>query len=350
VLDCFTHGKGASSPVFTGFYGEPQPDGRPRVVLLENPGAPESFIEVLYGLLDELGGVVRLVFDSMTGMQELWGGEKALGRFYSHSCPRLYELDTIAYWILEKEAHTQQLKAKISQVAQVVIELSIKRGRTSLTVIKADEREVEDLQKPLAYWSKDDRIGFVDRKRASGDLNLGQRVKELRLKNNFSQTDLAKQIGVTPSTISQVESNLIYPSLPALLKMAEVMRVGPGSFFHDETRRGWAKYGPGDYSEMNPANLPSESGWAVRLAPVDFEGRAEPCLLEIRPGAQAAGHFFVHKGEEIGCLLEGSLEMEIDSEIVHIQPGDVIHCTYESPTAWRNIGDEPARLLWFMVR
>ena len=46
-------------------------------------------------------------------------------RFYAHSCPRLYELNTIAYWILEKKAHSTRLRAQINQIAQVAIDLSV---------------------------------------------------------------------------------------------------------------------------------------------------------------------------------------------------------------------------------
>jgi len=44
------------------------------------------------------------------GMQKIWGGEDAILKFYSHSCPRLYELNTIAYWIMEKKAHSSEPK------------------------------------------------------------------------------------------------------------------------------------------------------------------------------------------------------------------------------------------------
>ena len=59
------------------------------------------------------------------------------------------------------------------------------------------------------------------------EIDLGLRLKEFRLRRGLSQTELAKLVGVTPSTISQVESNLIYPSLPALMKMAEALVGGP---------------------------------------------------------------------------------------------------------------------------
>lgn len=103
ILDCFTHGKGAGSPVFLNFYKDNKDRIGSRLVCVDDPRRPDRVMDVLYGTHATLQGDVRFVFESLTGMQELWGGEEPLLNFYSHSCPRLYELNTVAYWILEKK-------------------------------------------------------------------------------------------------------------------------------------------------------------------------------------------------------------------------------------------------------
>ncbi len=231
ILDGFTCGKGASSPIFMRFYEEPDPERICSVIRMEKPRDMEYVMDALYGLHESMEGDVRLIFESLTGMQKIWGGEEAIVKFYSHSCPRLYELDTIAYWILEKLAHSQRLRAQINQIAQVAIELSIKRGTTTLTILKAEHRDTEDMHESHRYWTKDLNITFEGEKHGVPRLNLGLRIKELRNKRGFSQGELAKLVGVTPSTISQVEANIIYPSLPALLKIAEVLSVDIASLF-----------------------------------------------------------------------------------------------------------------------
>ncbi|MFH1350815.1 MAG: helix-turn-helix transcriptional regulator [Pseudomonadota bacterium] len=107
---------------------------------------------------------------------------------------------------MEKRAHSPRLKAQINQIAQVAIDLSVKRGTTSLTILKAENRNLDTLNKPHNYWSKDLNITFDSEKRTTGRIDLGMRLKELRTKRGISQTELAKLVGVTPSTISQVES------------------------------------------------------------------------------------------------------------------------------------------------
>jgi hypothetical protein len=139
-----------------------------------------------YGVHGELEGDVRFVFESLTGMQELWGGEDDLIHFYSHSCPRLYELNTIAYWIMEKKAHSTRLRAQINQIAQVAIDLSVKRGTTSLTILKAEKRSLENQNKPHRYWVKDLTVSFETEKHTTGQIDLGMRLKELRMKRGLS--------------------------------------------------------------------------------------------------------------------------------------------------------------------
>lgn len=347
ILDCFTLGKGAGSPTFLKFYDDSHPEWPCRILRVEKPRETEHFMEVLYEVHGTMQGDVRFVFESITGMQEVWGGEEHILRFYSHSCPRLYELNTIAYWIMEKKAHSARLRAAISQIAQVVIELGIKRGTTSLTVLKAEKRDQSNFHQPHNYWAKDFVITFDEEKRTKGGIDLGLRLREWRTKRGLSQTELARLVGVTPSTISQVESNLIYPSLPALLKMAEVLSIDIGSLFQEKQealRR--IVFTGSEAVEVKVPGLPEGSIYARLLTPVDLEARAEPFLMEIPPQSSLPSHFFVHKGEEFGYLLSGTLELQVERTQFSLHPGDVVYLTSETPSQWTNPGPNAVRLLW----
>jgi transcriptional regulator with XRE-family HTH domain/KaiC/GvpD/RAD55 family RecA-like ATPase len=349
ILDCFTYGKGAGSPIFLKFYEEV--DSECQIIQVEEPRDMDHFMDTLYGAHGTMEGDVRFVFESITGMQELWGGEEHIINFYSHSCPRLYELNTIAYWILEKSAHSPRLRAQINQIAQVAIDLAIKRGTTSLTILKAEKRSLDNLHKPQTYWTKDLTVTFDDEKRTSRRVDLGLRLKELRGKRGLSQTELAKLVGVTPSTISQVESNLIYPSLPALMKMAEVLSVEISSFFQEQAEpKKRFIFTEAEAVEVKFPDLPSSAVFARLLSPVDFDPKAEPYLIEISPKEKLPSHFFIHKGEEVGYLLSGKLQVKLEKAAYTLRGGDVIYLTSEMPTQWENPGPGVARLLWIKVK
>ena len=351
ILDCFTYGKGEGADVFLSFYDEMKDEMPCSILPVEDPENVEEVTNAFYGVHSTLEGDVRFIFESLTGMQELWGDEQDLITFYSHACPRLYELNTVAYWILEKGAHSQRLKARINQVAQVAIDLAVKRGKTSLTVIKAEKRDQENLNKPYFYWSKGSRVNFETEKRVTGRIDLGGRLKELRLKRGLSQTELAKLVGVTPSTISQIESDLIYPSLPALLKMAEILMVEISSFFSEtETLARRVVFPSSEAAAVKIQDLPSGSVRASLLTSLDFEPKAEPYVVEILPKKTLPSHFFVHKGEEMGYLLEGELQLKMNKTTYPVNAGDVVYLTNDMPSQWKNPGPAPAKLLWVRVK
>jgi transcriptional regulator with XRE-family HTH domain len=296
-------------------------------------------------------GDVRFVFDSLTGMQELWGGEENLLKFYSHSCPRLYELNTIAYWIAEKGAHSQRLKANINRIAQVAIDLSLKRGKTSITVVKAEKRDISILSESFLYWSKGLDVKFDSERRTTSQIDLGNRLKSIRSKRGLSQTELAKLVGVTPSTISQIESNQIYPSLPALIKMAEILSAKVSSFFGEKDNSSDRVIF--SHSQASDFQFPGLSKGTIKgkaLTPADFDTKAEPYLIEIPSDKSLASHFFAHKGEEMGYLLSGKLQLKLRNELYTAQTGDVIYLTTEMPSEWKNPGPDPASLLWIKVK
>lgn len=350
ILDCFTYGKGNGSEVFLRFYREKNPDMKCRIITADEPRNVEAVMDAFYGMHSDMSGDVRFVFESMSGMQELWGGEESLITFYTHSCPRLYELNTIAYWIMETEAHSPRLRARINQIAQVAIDLSVKRGKTSLTVLKAEKRDSSNLNRPYGYWTKDMNVVFDAEKRTTGSIDMGMRLKELRVKRGLSQTELAKLVGVTPSTISQVESNLIYPSVPALLKMAEILSIDVSSFFQGAgDGRSKTVFTSSDASEVKFTDLPEDCISGRLLTPLDFNSKAEPYLIEIHPNKSFPAHFFIHKGDEVGYMISGELQLNLEKTSYTVKAGDLIYLTSEMPTLWKNSGSEVARILWVNI-
>ena len=348
ILDCFTHGKGDGSAVFSKFYEKDGAQWPYQIVRINEPGDPEVVSDACYSLHSTLKGDVRFVFDSLTGMQDLWGGEDAILKFYSHACPRLYELDTIAYWIMEKGAHSDRLRANINQIAQVAIDLTVNRGKSALTILKADKRKPDALNSSLVYWNDGLDVAFEGETGKCGNIDLGGRVKQIRKRQAMPQKELAALVGVTPSTISQIESGTIYPSVPALFKIAQVLDVPVAAFFRDRSARANRIVLSGG-SPVSFTDISKQDITGYRLVPPDFESSAEPYLIEIPAGKKLPSHFFIHKGEELGYLLNGGLELKVGNQIHRAGVGDVVYLATDHPTLWKNTGTEPARLLWVKI-
>ena len=350
ILDCFTYGKGDGSEVFSRFYEKDGAQWPYQIIKINDPSDPEQVRESIYGVHQTLKGDVRLVFESLTGMQELWGGEEHILKFYARSCPQLYELETIAYWIIEKGAHSNRLKAHINQIAQVAIELSLKRGKSRLTILKADKRRPDNLNKPQSYWNDGLDIQFESGRHSFGAVDIGSRIKEMRTRQGLSQKELARHVGVTSSTISQIESNTIHPSLPALFKIAETLGVDIGSIFQKNAEGGKPPVFTGNGTRVSFTDLPKGSIDGKLLLPMDFDAKAEPYVLEIPPNKRITTHFFMHKGEEMGYVLNGEIQVTINNANYDLKVGDVIYLTSELPSQWSNPGPKTAKMLWIKVK
>jgi transcriptional regulator with XRE-family HTH domain len=351
ILDCFTQGKGDGSDIFEKFYEKNGAQWPYQIIRVNDPAKPENVMDAIYGIHKTMEGDVRFVFESLTGMQDLWGGEDTIRKFYSHSCPRLYDLNTIAYWIIEKGAHSTQLKAHINQIAQVAIDLANVGDTSALTILKAQGRNPGTQNRPFAFTRTGMAIDFADDKSARNRINIGLRLKDLRKKQGVTQAELARLVGVTPSNISQVESNLISPSISALLKIAEALFVDIGYFFQGQAEIDSRLVFPPDQGvPVKFSDLPAKSLSGVLLTPMDFEPKAEPYLIDIPPKTKLPSHFFVHKGEELGYLLSGKLTLSTGKATCTAKPGDLIYLKSEIPSQWENPGPATSRLLWIKVK
>lgn len=149
LIDCFSSGKGNSDEVFLRFFDGP---GREGAVHIADPADPARLERAIVEAGTRGGRSANYIFDSLTGMLDLWGDESRVVRLFGHLCPRLYDLNTLACWLIEKEAHTDSFLAKVRHITQVVMEVSLSNGQRALTVRKAAGRTaVIGVPQPLDF-------------------------------------------------------------------------------------------------------------------------------------------------------------------------------------------------------
>ena len=59
----------------------------------------------------------------------------------------------------------------------------------------------------------------------SSSKKLGENLRKLRLKKNFSQGDLAKKLGVDRAYISNIENGRMNPTLSTLEKISKALGI-----------------------------------------------------------------------------------------------------------------------------
>ena len=349
LIDCFTAGKGNNDQTFSRFYSEETEGFEHFVVKIEQPDDIVNFREVLHQIEDERGEGTRYIFDSLTGMQNLWEDETKTYRFFTYSCPRLFDLQTVAYWILEKDAHTSAFKANLRHVTQIAIDLSYQDEQLFLKVGKAEGRASPSLYKPQKFEVWDDSIVFRQAE-AREIIDLGSKVKALRQERGLSQKELAERTGHSASFISQLERNLISPSIDSLVQLGNKLKAEPAYFFTQPTRslNNSIILRRNQRTDYTIDSRFSNSITCQRLTSDSNNRRMESLMITFSEDADISGHLFLHKGDELIIIIKGELEISIKNKKYILREGDTVYLSSAVPQYWRNVGEMSAQAIWVL--
>jgi transcriptional regulator with XRE-family HTH domain len=311
---------------------------------LKDPTDMEQVNRELSEIEDELGPGAGYVFDDLTSMQRLWGPEPALALFL-RCCPRLYQERTIAYWLLERDAHPPTFRSQLADITQVILDLEAtptQPAERTLQVVKADGHPPAVIGRTLRYAVGDDGRIEVLRTASGTRERIGEQVRAQRIATGLSQTELARRIGVSPSALSQVErgrhglSGETLTRLWATLGIPYGPAASPASPPYRLARRG---------ARQPVAPAPGVSGETVVQEPSGLT------MHELTFAANSSGRRpFETKQPELLLMLEGALELQLGQDTHTLQQGDAILLATQPVTGWRNPAREPARVLWLLLR
>ncbi len=342
ILDCFTTGKGKSDRTFLKFY-ESAHEAFPKIVKVNRPGDISFFSETINSIQDKLPDGARYIFDSLTGMQDLWGDENSTYKFFTYMCPRLYDLRTVAYWILEKEAHSQAFKANLRHITQVVLELYKKKEKLFLKSLKLEGRSNREAFKPHSYEIEDSSISITP-VRKEPSFTVGTKIKDVRIKMGMSQKDLADKIGLTSSFISQLENNQISPSLNSFLQIAGALDINPTVLLQKEKKSEEVEWLL-RHDAVRKNIHKRESGYAVFT--INIGEKTAAYLVVVAGSAELHRHFLSYKKEELICVIKGKIVVRVEESEKELRAGDSVFLKESIPSLWRNKTSEEVELLVF---
>lgn len=335
LLDCFTSGKGKNDRAFMKFY---ENYSGTNVMKVDKPGDIAHFTTVLNSL-EERFPTSRYIFDSLTGMQDLWGDESSTYKFFTYLCPRLYDLGTVAYWILEKEAHSDAFKANLRHITQVVLELYRRKEKLWIKALKIEGRPEREAFKPHSYEISGGTISitFVRKEPA---FEIGSKIKESRTRVSMSQKELAEKVDLTPSFISQMESNQITPSLHSFIQICNALGVSLSDILESRTDEAeWLIRKEQIFSHP----LMQESGMKS-FSIVQSDG-ISGMLIVIEPYAKVKKQFMPSEGNKLLHILKGDVSVIIDGKGETLRAGDSVYLRKGIESSWKNEGGDSAEIL-----
>ena len=175
----------------------------------------------------------------------------------------------------------------------------------------------------------------------STGVNVGRRLRELRIERGISIRALAEQSGLNVNTLSFIENSKTSPSVSTLQQVAAALKVPITAFFETETPLRKIVYQKAD--ERQTAAF--AYGTLADLGAGFARSGLEPFVVTLEPRADSGDTPIVHTGLEFVFCLDGCIGYEVDGQDFTLEPGDSLLFEAHLPHRWRNAGDSPSRSL-----
>ena len=175
---------------------------------------------------------------------------------------------------------------------------------------------------------------------------LGKRIRLVRTHLDMTLAEVARETGLTPGFLSQVENGLTNVSLGALYRIAGALRTTAPDLLADgaEPIVSVVRHDQGAFRSSTDAEPPQLARMLTSTARRRMEVRE--CIV---PSGFRTDPAWAHAGEEILFVLEGSISVELEGHgLETLHRGDTMVFSANVPHRWVG-GDSESRLLNIVV-
>ncbi len=174
-------------------------------------------------------------------------------------------------------------------------------------------------------------------------VDVGARLKSIRLIRKISQRELAKRAGVTNSTISMIEKNSVSPSISSLKKVLNGIPISLVEFFSDNSnleKNQQVVYSHDELMDIGSGNI------SMLLVGKSFPRRQMTFLIEsYNAGSDTGTEMLQNDAEEGGYIIEGKIELTVGDEVHLLEKGDSYYFDNNKPHRFRNIYEQVCKIV-----
>ncbi|HAW15514.1 MAG TPA: Cro/Cl family transcriptional regulator [Clostridiales bacterium] len=173
-------------------------------------------------------------------------------------------------------------------------------------------------------------------------MKIGQQIKFLRQQNMLTQEELADRCELSKGFISLLERDMTSPSIATLKDILEALGTDLASFFA-EAEEEKVVFGDEDYAVKEDKELGNGICW---LIPNAQKNEMEPIVVTLEPSGKTYPDN-PHEGEEIGFVLEGTINIVIGNTKHIAKKGQSFFIKPDKPHFISNrSATRSAKILW----
>lgn len=170
-------------------------------------------------------------------------------------------------------------------------------------------------------------------------MNIGGKIKRLRLANQLTLEELANRSELTKGFLSQVERNLTSPSIATLEDILEALGTSLHEFF-SETQDEQIVFKKDDYF------INEQDDYVISyIVPNAQKNEMEPILIELQKG-KSSMVMEPHDGEEFGYVISGKVILHYGHKELSVKKGETFYLNGQRTHYLENPNDAIARVIW----
>nr|WP_312576750.1 XRE family transcriptional regulator [Sedimentibacter sp.] len=154
---------------------------------------------------------------------------------------------------------------------------------------------------------------------------IGEKIRNIRKSKNLTIVELSEQINVTSGYISQIERDLISPSLAVLKRMAEALEIPLSLLFMDENTKSVVTIPNNERTKVKFSNINVELEF---LTPFernkDSSLNVEAFFFRLPSKTWISNNTIVNDAKEFIYILKGKIECHIGNKVYTVSKGDSI--------------------------
>lgn len=180
------------------------------------------------------------------------------------------------------------------------------------------------------------------------NIDIGKKIRELRKSKNFSIIDLSRESGLSTGLISQIERNMVVPSIKVMWKIANVLEVNIGYFFDEDDENIEEKIVVRKDHRKSITTNDSTKSYELLMPNLNNKS-IEFILITLDKETKINKELVSHKGEECGYIIEGKMKIILENKEYILEKGDSFYFDSKIPHVYENYGDETCVLVCAMT-
>lgn len=152
-------------------------------------------------------------------------------------------------------------------------------------------------------------------------MDIGQRIKNLRIRKGLTQEELGERTDLTKGYISQLERNLSSSSMETFFSILEVLGSTPQEFFSEEQKEQTIVYRESERTVFFDEEKKYKIEWLVANS---NENDMEPIFLTLEEKGEYK-EFGPSLSDTFGYVMEGAVCVEIGLRRYYAEAGETIY-------------------------